>query len=223
MGRGGNKNIIFNIHIRIRIHIRRIHIRMTIYTIGDSHSGSGWTNTTQITLGPLLCYSFGKEKLNRFDIRKYNDIKDGDTIIFCLGEIDCRCHIHKHITEQITYQTIIDDIVNNYFEAIKLNVSITQIKLKNICVYNVVPPIQKYNTREHRNYPYLGSDEERKQYVLYFNTKIKEKCIENAYIFFDIYDKYIDGNGFLRKDLSDDNVHIKNGKYIMEFVKEHNI
>jgi hypothetical protein len=59
--------------------------------------------------------------------------------------------------------------------------------------------------------------------VLYFNTKIKEKCIENAYIFFDIYDKYIDGNGFLRKDLSDDNVHIKNGKYIMEFVKEHNI
>jgi len=64
MGRGGNKNIIFNIHIRIRIHIR-----MTIYTIGDSHSVSGWTNTTQITLGPLLCYSFGKEKLNRFDIK----------------------------------------------------------------------------------------------------------------------------------------------------------
>ena len=191
---------------------------MTIHTIGDSHCSNGWRGIIQHHLGPLLCYSFGKEKLNRCDIRNYR-IKDGDTIIFCLGEIDCRCHIHKHITDTITYQDIINNIVNNYFEAIELNVSISQIKLKHVCVYNVVPPIQKYNTSENKEYPYLGTDEERKLYVLYFNEKLKEKCIEKGYIFFDVYNNYIDENGFLRKDLSDDNVHIRDGTYISNFMK----
>jgi hypothetical protein len=164
----------------------------------------------------------GKEKLNRCDIRNYN-IKHGDTIVFCLGEIDCRCHIHKHITKTTTYQDIINNIVNNYFEAIELNVSISQIKLKNICVYNVVPPIQKYNTLKNPEYPYLGTDEERKQYVLYFNKKLKEKCIEKGYIFFDIYNNYTDKNGYLRKDLSDHNVHISNGIFISNFIKKNNL
>jgi len=195
---------------------------MSIHTIGDSHSYYGWTSIIQHDLGPVLCYSFGKEKLNRCDIRNFN-IKDGDTIVFCLGEIDCRCHIHKHITYTTRYQDIINNIVDNYFEAIELNVSISQIKLKNICVYNVVPPSQKYNTDENPNYPYLGTDEERKQYILYFNEKLKEKCIEKEYIFFDIYNNYIDENGYLRKDLSDGNVHINNDIYISNFIKENNL
>jgi len=195
---------------------------MQIHTIGDSHCHMGWNGNgiIQHHIGPVLCYSFGKEKLDRCDIRDF-DIKDGDTIIFCLGEIDCRCHIHKYVTETTTYQDIINIIVDNYFEAIQLNISISQIKLKNICVYNVVPPIQKYNTLENPEYPYLGTDEERKQYVLYFNQKLKEKCIEKKYIFFDIYNNYIDENGFLRKDLSDGNVHIGNAIYISEFINNH--
>jgi hypothetical protein len=159
---------------------------MSIHTIGDSHSVMGWSGVIYHHLGPVLCYSFGKEKLNRCDIRKFN-IKDGDTIVFCLGEIDCRCHIHKHITETTSYQDIINNIVDNYFEAIELNVLVSQVKLKNICVYNIVPPVQKYNTQESQSYPFLGTDEERKQYVLYFNEKIKENCIKKKYIYILIF------------------------------------
>jgi hypothetical protein len=199
---------------------------MSIHTIGDSHSYFGFNEIIREELihqlGPVLCYSFGKEKLDRCDIRKFN-IKDGDTIIFCLGEIDCRCHIYKHVTETTTYQDIINNIVDNYFEAIELNVSISQIKLKNVCVYNVVPSVQKYNTGQNPEYPFLGSDEERKQYTLYFNKKIKEKCIEKEYIFFDIFNNYIDENGFLRKDLSDGHVHISNNIYISNFIIENNL
>jgi hypothetical protein len=195
---------------------------MSIHTIGDSHSYYGWNGVINHHLGPVLCYSFGKDILNRCDIRDYN-IVNGDTIVFCLGEIDCRCHIHKHITDICSYQDIINNIVDNYFEAIKINVTLSQIKLKNVCVYNVVPPIQRHNTYENPEFPYLGTDEERKSYVLYFNKKIQEKCIENEYIFFDIYDKYIDENGFLRKNLSDDIVHIRDGIYINNFINENNI
>ena len=195
---------------------------MTIHTFGDSHSNNGWSGIINHKLGPRLCYSFGRDKLNCIDICKCN-IKEGDTIIFCLGEIDCRCHIHKHINETTAYEDIINNIVDNYFETIKLMVITLQLKLKNVCVYNVVPPVQKHNTYEQVAAPYLGSDKDRQNYVLCFNKKLKEKCQEYNYIFFDIYDKYIDENGFLRKDLSDDNVHIRNGVYITNFINENNI
>lgn len=195
---------------------------MKIHTIGDSHSHNGWSGIISHHLGPVLCYSFGREKLNRCDIRNF-DIKDGDTIIFCLGEIDCRCHVHKHISGTVTHQDVINNIVDNYFQAIDLNQSTSQIKLKNICVFNVVPPIQKHNTHENPEYPYLGTDEERKQYTLYFNEKLKEKCIEKEYIYFDIYNNYVDENGFLIKNLSDGTVHIGNGIYIDNFIKENNL
>ena len=195
---------------------------MSIHTIGDSHSYSGWSGIINHHLGPVLCYSFGKKKLTICDIRYFN-IKDGDTIVFCFGEIDCRCHINKHVSNTITYKDIIDDIVDTYFKTIELNVSVLEVKLKNVCVYNCVPPVEIYNTRENPKYPFLGTDLERKQYVLYFNDRLKEYCIKKGYIFFDVYNSYIDENGFLRKDLSDDTVHIRNGVYITNFINENNI
>jgi hypothetical protein len=192
---------------------------MKIHTIGDSHSYFGWSNVINHHLGPLLCYTFGKEKLKRCDIRNFN-LSNDDIVIFCLGEIDCRCHIHKYINLSLSYFDIIDDIIKNYFESIKLNIEVSKLKLKHICVYNVVPPVQKCNTLENLEYPFLGSDDERKNYVLYFNKVLKDYCIEENYIFFDIYDKYIDENGFLNKQLSDNNVHIKNNLYIDAFIKK---
>jgi len=195
-----------------------------IHTIGDSHACNGWANTIkQNNVDSILAFSFGRDKLNRIDIRNYN-IRDGDTVIFCMGEIDCRCHIHRYITNKVTYENIIDNIIDSYFEAIKLNIDVSGIKLKNVCVYNVVPPIDK-NIFKYANsmYPHLGSNEERKMYILYFNKKIKEKCAEYNYIFFDIYNYYIDKNGFLDYYLSDENVHIKNGIYIDKFIIENNI
>jgi hypothetical protein len=198
---------------------------MVLHTFGDSHSTSGWQfcdNVITHHLGPILCYSFGKEKLNRCDLRNFN-IRDGDSVVFCFGEIDCRCHIHKHITNENSYVMIIDDIINNYIEAIKEITDTCGVKLKNICIYNVVPPIEKHNVWENPAYPYLGSDEERKKYVLYFNKCLKEKCRENNWFFIDIYDYYIDNNGFLNKKYSDGNVHISNGIFLKNFLINNNL
>ena len=199
---------------------------MPIHTFGDSHCSniySGWKDCSNIIshhIGPLLCHSFGKEKLNRCNIGKF-DIKDNDSVVFCFGEIDCRCHIHKHITDDKSYKTIINEIVNNYADAIKINLENCKVKLKNVCIYNVVPPVQKHNTGENLEYPYLGSDEERKNYILYFNACLKEKCKENNWIFFDVYDSYCDNNGYLSKNLSDGGVHIRNGIFIKKFISDY--
>lgn len=43
---------------------------MPIHTLGDSHAShfGGWKECSNVRthhLGPILCYSFGKEKLNK--------------------------------------------------------------------------------------------------------------------------------------------------------------
>jgi hypothetical protein len=209
-----------NIFLKYLSHKNNIEKNLTIHTIGDSHSYAGWKDVINHHIGPVLCYSFGRDKLNRCDIRNFLNIKNGDTLIFCFGEIDCRYHIHKYVSQINTYQIIIDNIIKNYIDAIKLNIEISQLKLKNICIYNVVPPIPKNNLSNSNEYQLIGSDEKRKNYVLYFNKKLKEKCIENNFIFFDIYNYYTDDHGFLNKDLSDGNVHIGNGKYIIDFINK---
>ena len=203
---------------------------MKIHTFGDSHSVNGWDTIDHPIiykhhLGAKLCYSIGINNINMTETKKlYNSdetisVEDGDVVIFSLGEIDCRCHIHKHINDKNTYMSIIDEIVKNY--AIAIETSISGFKNLIVCIYNVVPPVNKHNCHEYAPQPFLGSDEERKQYVLYFNKKLREVCMEKKYIFFDIYDKYTDEFGFLSKALSDDNVHIKDGKYIKEFLTHH--
>ena len=189
---------------------------MKIHTFGDSHSKFGFESINNINInhiGPVLCHSFGLDKLKKLNIENYG-VKNNDSVIFCFGEIDCRCHIHKYINDENSYMDIIDDIIDNYIDAILEN--IFQYTNINVYIYNIVPPIQKYNTQENPEYPYLGTDEERKKYVLYFNERLKSKCNNFKFTFFDIYDKYIDINGFLNKDLSDSNVHIKDSKYIKE-------
>ena len=190
---------------------------MVIHTFGDSHSYNGWDEIINIQnhhLGPKLCFSIGRDGIN---IKDGYNINNGDTVIFCFGEIDCRCNIHKHITESNDFKQIIDTIVNNYF--IQIQNAVNTFDNIRTVIYNVVPPIQKHNTVENSHFPYLGTDEERKTYVLYFNEKLKQKCIEYRFLFFDIYNNYIDSNGFLNKSLSDDNVHIRDGVYIKHFVE----
>lgn len=196
---------------------------MVIHTIGDSHSNNGWnTDIINHYYPDMLCYDLGIYRINKVDIRNFN-INDGDSIIFCFGELDCRCYIQKNINEFITYQQVINYIIINYFSYISFSINHSLINFKKICVFNVIPPVEKDNVAEYPNYPFLGTDEERKSYVLYFNTKIKEYCEKNNYVFFDVYDKYTDENGFLKKDLSDGRVNIKDGIYINEFITNNDI
>lgn len=197
---------------------------MIIHTFGDSHSStvhSAWKTCGYLVsphhLGPVLCYSFGKSRLLRCDIRKFG-VGNGDILVFCFGEIDCRCHIHKHITPTTPYQKIIDDIIANYMEAIRLNLHFCNRRFKAVCVYNVLPPVRKESTVENVELPYLGTNEERKQYVLYFNECLRRACSENGFVFFDIYNDCVDEEGFLRKEDSDGNVHMTNGAILNKFI-----
>ena len=194
------------------------------HTFGDSHCFYGWTFSDIIKTHHcpgLLCYSFGKENIKRINIsdKKYK-VKNNDYILFSLGEIDCRCHVQKHITETNTYKNIIDNIIIEYFNSITINKNLFE-NLK-ICVFSVPPTIQrtKNKFKTYPEFPFLGTDEERKSYVLYFNQQLKIYCEKYDYIFIDVYNYYIDENGYMKYELSDKKVHIRNPYGIKNELKE---
>jgi len=196
---------------------------MKIHTVGDSHSTHGWSKIPEVYthhIGPKLCYSIGRDKPNLLDgsievdvVRK--QILNGDLVIFCLGEIDCRGHVHKHVSANKTYQVIIDEIVQNYFEVLN---SYRQLmpELK-ISIYSIPPPCkQSFQLSSNHAFPFHGTDNERKQYYEYFYHTTKKKCPQYNFIFFDVYDKYKDQEGFLKRNLSDGGVHIIDPVFINE-------
>ncbi|MBT4127892.1 MAG: hypothetical protein HOE32_04475 [Nitrospina sp.] len=200
---------------------------MILHTFGDSHAShihGGWNNEkmnlpVQIIsnhLGPKLMHSFGRDKNYLFS---HNTVSEGDIVVFCFGEIDCRCHVGKYSPN---WKPVIDTLVENYFEAIRINAE--QYKDLTITVYNVVPQIERESPKNawmipyQANAPHVGADSERAEYTRYMNKRLASKCEESGYIFIDVYDKYCDENGFLREELSDKNCHISDPKYVSEFI-----
>jgi hypothetical protein len=197
---------------------------MVIHTFGDSHSGwpkdGGWNavsiNGVEVKthwIGARRCSTFGFKKKELLDIRDY-DVKNGETVCFCFGEIDCRCHINK---THANYKDTINDIVDSYFDAIKQNIDGFMNLI--VMVYNVIPPVRHGTIEDNPDFPLTGSDEERKLYTEYMNGRIRDKCIENSFLFFNVYKDYCDEDGFLKYELSDGNVHIQDNRYIEENIK----
>lgn len=196
------------------------------HTYGDSHAThhGGWSSI-QIEglkiitqhLGPKLAFSFGRDK-NIVVNKKI--IKKGDYICFCMGEIDCRAHINKY---KENWKKNVDNLVIEYFKAIEKNVRGLD---SNTCVYNVVPQlerslkkfqwIKRWEEQDPVNRSTLGTDEERKEYTVYMNQKLEEYCQKYGYIFFDVYNKYIDEKGFLNEMYHDNNCHIRDPIFIKE-------
>ena len=88
---------------------------MVVHTFGDSHCHNGFQDVPDVRthpLGPKLCHSVGRDGIS---IKVGYDVQNADTVIFCFGEIDCRCHVRRYLTESQDYKTVIDAIVRDYF------------------------------------------------------------------------------------------------------------
>lgn len=196
-----------------------------LHTFGDSHSVSpAWNSVDFIKIeqhhiGSYTMANFGLQKLKLLNIKDF-DVKENDIVCFCFGEIDCRAHIPKmDILEQ---NNMMDYLVNNYFEAINLNRK--QYKDLKVLVFNIVPTLNVTETfllefPKHIGQSFVGSAIRRKEVTLYMNKIIKELCVINGYLFIDVFNNYCDADGFINNDLKDNTVHIKDGKYLNEFLK----
>lgn len=202
---------------------------MVLHTFGDSHAWfpKSWEAVIikDLTLKLHKLFSeidgtagytmsrFGYQKKHLLDIKDYG-VKENDAILFGFGEIDCRMHICKPKNFE-KYKSLINDLVYNYFEAIKENIE--QYSNLKVLVYNILPPLRNYGA----NTGAPSDPEKRKAVVLYMNEKLKEYCNKNNYIFVDVYNSYCDKDKFLLQydnSLLGDDIHISNGIYVKEFL-----
>jgi len=186
-----------------------------LHVFGESHAREGWNQLEPRCLvpgkvsihcaqsDPPLMHSIGKKGLEVLDITRVG-VRDGDIIIFCYGEVDCRCHIYKHLEQGLDY--VVNNLAIDYMNTIALNVK--RYKDLRVGVYNVLPPAKKSRTWDNPSLPFLGTDEERLSYVIALNNKLEQACKEHGYIFVDIFKDYADSEGFMNPALSSDGLHI---------------
>jgi hypothetical protein len=200
-----------------------------IHTVGDSHSWFGWKDIKEYQypikinrIGAKLMYTFSKDREKVISPFIYDSINKNDILIYCFGEIDCRCHISKHITKDVDYVALINRLSTDYLEAVRYMHFKYMPQGAKSAVYSVVPPIKERDGTNNPDYPFLGSDQDRLQYHRYLNERLRLLC-ENDIIFFDITSKYEDENGFLETEKSDRRCHIDNPQGILDTIYEMNI
>lgn len=195
---------------------------MNIFTIGDSHANKGWILVSipnvkihPTYLGPKLMFSFDKSMIKLEDF----PIEPNDCIVFCFGEIDVRCHVYNH-TKEGDFHSVIVHIVEKYFDSILMCIDCIKDRKVKICIY-FIPPTPRVDTAiKNPNYPFMGTDEERKQYVLYMNSLLRQGCEKNDFTFINLYEDYCDSDGFLNSEMSDGHVHIQDVKPLVDFIEK---
>lgn len=190
---------------------------MNIFTIGDSHCYEGWglIKSTKYCikpnhLGPKLMYSLKHDNLKPIQLLPNDD----DFIVFCLGEIDCRCHIHKF---KDNLENVILNMVDNYFNIISDYVK--NLITNKICIYLVPPPSNSEIVYNNPEFPFLGSNDERKVYVKKMNETLIKYCNQYNYLYIDLHNKSCDSHGLLDVSYASvDGVHITNPHIFLEWL-----
>ena len=114
--------------------------------------------------------------------------------------------------------TIINELVGNYFKTIKNNIMNIDAK---IIIVGVIPPTKQYDYEILHgpilhNYPFVGSDESRVRYTNKVNKLLKEFSTINNYIYFNPYSYYERPDGTLKYAFSDSTVHLGDHSVFLE-------
>ena len=138
-------------------------------------------------------------------------VHNDDVVVFCFGEIDCRCHIHRQVDLGRDANQVIRELVDAYIDVITANAR-RRPKL-HIIVCGVVPPRDFESfTRVHgiitHAFPFVGTDEQRVQYTRSMNARLRETSDQYGYVFLDVFADYANSVGILPEQISDGNSHI---------------
>lgn len=200
---------------------------MNIHIFGDSHAKFNFTNIKYTNVFNHYVFSITMHRVGRDSTALINFsshfVNNNDIIVYQFGEVDCRCHIGKQLLLGRGLNDIIDELVGKYIESINKNKrAYTHLKIIVCCV----PPTmcQEFFESIHgpitHEFPFVGTDYDRSNFTMRVNQALKQKCLENNFIFFDYYDLYKNNMGTLNVDLSDTICHIaKNELLLNEFYK----
>lgn len=193
-----------------------------MYALGDSHSGTLHPWCDAINFGAETIHRLVSKKIDsHFTLFLENKSLTKDALwVFCFGEIDIRCHVHKQIHQKGRNEDeVLTKLVNDYLT--KINTL-----HYDIAVMSIVPPCY-YEDRKHEVdsdpasliYQIVGSDADRSRWTQKLNDYMESECVRLGIPYLDIHALYKDERGMLPIDISDGNVHIMNREKVGIFLK----
>jgi len=213
-----------------------------IVVIGDSHSSlfdnnhnerkrGVWEDQSLAELfdvrwlGPLTLWRLCRDKENCIDFSKdlnydptgnmivSTKLEPGQDVILVFGEIDIRCHIYNHGN----YHQVVDNMISELRTFLSVYKNDYKIHLSSI-----IPPMPSEKcTSPDSHFPFVGSNNYRRDVTLYFNSKLKELSQNNGMGYFDIHKMYSDENNMLEFEKSDKIVHGIKIKELEDYIKEY--
>ncbi len=184
---------------------RFIPISPSLHVIGDSHVKFIFRSTPGIKvhyLGPVTMHRVARDGRGFLRLRDL-DVHDRDVVVWCLGEIDVRCHILHQVRLQ---NSTTESIVRKLAETFLLSVAAIQrdADAPQTIVLAVIPPTDQVNNRD---FPLVGSLKERIEARTLLNKALEENCSARGFHFLDPFPPFTDPIGALKESMSDGNVH----------------
>lgn len=222
----------------------------TKFAIGDSHSTffeqSGLFKSHWV--GPLnnaTIYQLLKKGLNLFTLKEdlaksehyvnvggakwqfpngiyeTENVKPGDSVIFCYGFNDVQKNIHKYAAD--SYEQEINKLITGYLQLIREYETRFQITAI-ICSIPPNPspkagPVGFWGISG--DFVANGTSEERHLYNLYANLLLRTMCAEYNLKFLNLYNAISDEDGFLKKEYTTDYIHLQwDNEEVKKIIKE---
>jgi hypothetical protein len=198
--------------------------RSSYVSVGDSHSAcTYYAGLSDIVhLGPITMHRVGRDRNltsliigslltmgSIASIPSYVEpllyrVLSARTVVLYFGEIDCRVHIGKYVSQACPYDEVCDKLVDGYCSAVSA-VSHQHPKL-DFLVTSIMPPTQYGGDSD---YPTKGTLLERVQYTNYINERLSHTCTDLGLPYVN-YAKHIpvNNNGAILDEFTDGTVHL---------------
>jgi GT2 family glycosyltransferase/cytochrome c-type biogenesis protein CcmH/NrfG len=132
-----------------------------------------------------------------------NEVRQGDLIMFCFGEIDCRAHLIKQSELQNKpLKAVVTECVDRYFKIFEVA---KQYGFP-LMAWNVPP--SSLEDIEYGEYSTYGSCKQRNEVTQLFNELLKRRCDEYGVIFLSIFDKLLDKDRLTNTYYLLDSIHL---------------
>lgn len=203
---------------------KKCNLSKKFFTYGDSHANFSFKNCNfnAALLGEsnyTMCRVGQDGIIPNFSAPNHDE---NSVLLFCFGEVDCRCEIQKQVDNGTDLNEVLDTLIDAYIRAIEKNV----VKYHKVVIVGVIPPTRRAeyeatNGPVDYRFPFVGTDLERQQITKLMNEKLEEKVKKNGkYFYLYPYKKYENDDMTLRYDKSDRLVHLGDTSECIKEVKK---
>ncbi|MBN1440396.1 MAG: SGNH/GDSL hydrolase family protein [Anaerolineales bacterium] len=180
--------------------------RPAVHAVGDSHAKFIFRGAPDIRLhhlGPVTMHRIardGRAALLLSDL----GVHDRDIVIWCLGEIDVRCHLVPQARRQgVTVASLAASLAGGFLRSVS-EIQKDARALRTV-ILSVIPPTDQ---APNPAFPIAGTLAERVEARRILNRSLAEQCSAFDFHFLDPFDPFADPEGALRRSMSDGNVHV---------------